>query len=114
MASNRLVQYVSESFHELKKVTWPTKIQAVNISILVVSFVLVAALFFAGIDYLFNLGYTKLIDLGPIRAGTEAPAASDVEVTPAEIQTDGGSVEVTPLEITPEAPAEEAPAADAQ
>lgn len=60
---NRLVQYFIDSAHEVRKVTWPTKIQAVNICILVVSFVFVAAILFAGVDFLFNKGYSYLLEL---------------------------------------------------
>lgn len=60
---NRFVQYFIDSYAELSKVTWPTKIQAVNICVLVVVFVFAAALVFAGVDYVFNLGYEYLLNL---------------------------------------------------
>ena len=63
MSSNRLAQYFVDSFHELGKVTWPTRSRAVNICILVVSFVLLAAGAFAGIDFAFNKGYAYLLEL---------------------------------------------------
>lgn len=62
-SQNRLVKYIKESFHELSKITWPTKIQAVNICILVVTFVFVAAIVFAGIDFLLSRGYKFLLEL---------------------------------------------------
>ncbi len=56
-------QYFLDSWQELGKVTWPTKSRAVNICILVVSFVLIAAAVIAGVDFVFNKGYTYLLQL---------------------------------------------------
>jgi len=58
-----LKQYFIDSWHELGKVTWPTKNRAINICVLVVSFVLVAAAVIAGIDFVFNKGYAYLLTL---------------------------------------------------
>lgn len=63
MNSNRFTQYFVESYHELGKVTWPTKNRAINICILVVSFVLVCAAFIAGLDFVFNRSYLYLLTL---------------------------------------------------
>ncbi|MEK9132592.1 MAG: preprotein translocase subunit SecE [Patescibacteria group bacterium] len=63
MTQNRIVQYVLDSFHELGKVVWPTKNRAINICVLVVSFVLISAFAVAGIDYLFHAGYAYLLTL---------------------------------------------------
>lgn len=60
---SRIKQYFVDSFQELGKVTWPTKNRAINICILVVSFVLISAAVIAGVDFLFNRGYAFLISL---------------------------------------------------
>lgn len=60
---SRIKQYFVDSFQELGKVTWPTKNRAINICILVVSFVLISAAVIAGVDFLFNRGYAYLIFL---------------------------------------------------
>ena len=65
MAHNRLAQYFIDSFHELGKITWPTKLRAVNICILVLGFVVVAAALIAGIDFAFHQGYAYLLTLAP-------------------------------------------------
>ena len=62
MATNRITQYFVDSFHELGKVTWPTRNRAINICILVISFVFVAAVVFAGVDFLLHEGFTRLIE----------------------------------------------------
>lgn len=63
MHHNRLAQYFVESYHELGKVIWPTKNRAINICVLVVSFVLIAAAAVAGIDFVFHWGYSYLLTL---------------------------------------------------
>lgn len=61
MTHNRFIQYFIDSFQELGKVSWPTKNKAVNICVLVISFVLIATAFIAAIDYLFHQGYAYLL-----------------------------------------------------
>lgn len=61
--NNRLTAYVRDSFHELTKVTWPTKNQAVKLTMIVLGLCLVFAVFLAGIDFIANYGYTHLVNL---------------------------------------------------
>lgn len=63
MTKNFLLQYVLDSWHELDKVIWPTRARAINICILVVIFVFIAAAVIAGIDFLFHQGYRSLLEL---------------------------------------------------
>jgi len=53
--------YFLGSYAEMKKVTWPTKKQTVNYSLLVIGMSIGLALFFAGLDYVFNLGLEFLL-----------------------------------------------------
>ena len=53
--------YLVGSYAEMKKVTWPTKQQTINYSILVIGLSLGLSIFFAVLDYVFNLGITTLI-----------------------------------------------------
>lgn len=62
MSQNPIIQYFQESFQELGKVVWPTKNRAVNLCVLVVVFVLVVAAIVAGVDFLFNQGYSYLLN----------------------------------------------------
>lgn len=52
----KIITYISESISELKKVTWPTKSQTINFTLAVLGMSLGMALFFALLDYAFNLG----------------------------------------------------------
>lgn len=53
--------YFVGSYAEMKKVTWPTKQQTINYSLLVIGLSIGMAVFFAVLDYIFNLGITTLI-----------------------------------------------------
>jgi preprotein translocase subunit SecE len=59
----RLRRYVAESWSELKKVTWPTRVQVRNLTVLV--FVISAAIgvFIAGVDYIFFQLIARLSEL---------------------------------------------------
>lgn len=54
-----LVQYFRETMAELRKVTWPTRQEWFNLTVLVLVVMVALALLLAGLD----LGYTKLLDL---------------------------------------------------
>ncbi len=58
---NAFTTYLRESYEEFRRVTWPTKNQAIRLSAIVLSFVLISAVFIGAIDFIFNLGYTKLL-----------------------------------------------------
>lgn len=53
--------YFVSSYAEMKKVSWPTKKQTINYSLLVVGLSIGMAVFFAVLDYVFNLGIAELI-----------------------------------------------------
>ena len=57
----KLIQYFKDSYAEMKKVTWPTKKQTIRYSALVIAMSIGMATFFSILDYVFNLGLTKLI-----------------------------------------------------
>lgn len=47
----KAVNFLKESWEELKKVTWPTKDESINTSIIVIGFIIVTALFLSFVDY---------------------------------------------------------------
>jgi len=53
--------YVLSSYAEMKKVSWPTKKQTINYSLLVIGLSVGMAIFFSILDYIFNLGIEKII-----------------------------------------------------
>lgn len=57
-----LVTYLKNARAEFKKVTWPTRQEAIQSTIIVVIFSIIIAVFLGVIDYVLNLGLTYLID----------------------------------------------------
>lgn len=58
---NRISTYVKESVQEMKKVTWPTKKETYNYTLLVIGVSLGFAIFLGLLDYFFNLGFESLV-----------------------------------------------------
>ncbi len=57
----KLIQYIKESYFELKKVTWPTKKETTNYTLLVIGISLSLALFIGVVDYLLSLAVEQII-----------------------------------------------------
>jgi len=60
-AIEAIKSYFIGSYRELKKVTWPSKKQTTNYSILVIAMSIGIALFFSILDYIFDLGFGIII-----------------------------------------------------
>lgn len=58
---SKLTAYIKESAAELKKVTWPTKKETYNYTLLVIGISLAVALFLGLLDYIFAQGFQILI-----------------------------------------------------
>lgn len=58
---NKIIAYFSDSIAELKKVTWPTKKETYNYTLLVIGISLGVAIFLGLLDYIFSLGFQTLI-----------------------------------------------------
>lgn len=56
------ISYINEVVGELKKVTWPTKKQTINMTVVVVAISVIVALYLAGIDFILNKLMTTLIN----------------------------------------------------
>lgn len=50
---NALVRYLKETRAELRKVTWPTRQQAINLTIIVLGVTIVMAIFLGAVDLVF-------------------------------------------------------------
>lgn len=62
MAFNSITNYIRGSFTELTKVVWPTKSQAVKLTIIVMVFCLLSAFVLGALDYGFNSLYTFILN----------------------------------------------------
>jgi len=64
MTDNPIVRYLRETRAELSKVTWPTRQEAVNLTIVVLIVVAVSALILGGFDFLFERLFEFILTLG--------------------------------------------------
>jgi preprotein translocase SecE subunit len=60
---NAASNYFTDSFSELKKVTWPSKSKAFRLSMIVLAFCFSAAIVIGLVDFLLNEGYGQLLIL---------------------------------------------------
>jgi preprotein translocase subunit SecE len=54
---NAIVQYVRETWYELRKVSWPTRVEAVNLTVVVIVVTSFLAIVLGLLDYLFSTGF---------------------------------------------------------
>ncbi|OGL59901.1 preprotein translocase subunit SecE [Candidatus Uhrbacteria bacterium RIFCSPLOWO2_12_FULL_46_10] len=59
--NNPIINYFKTSYHELVKVTWPTRQEATRHALLVIGLSLATAAFFGIVDYILSRGLEKLI-----------------------------------------------------
>lgn len=57
----KIVNYIKSAIAEMKKVTWPTKKETTQYTILVIIISLGIAALLGGFDYLFNLGIQAIL-----------------------------------------------------
>jgi preprotein translocase subunit SecE len=56
---NAIVRYLRETWFELKKVSWPTRAEAVNLTLIVVSVTTFLAIVLGLMDWLFATGFEQ-------------------------------------------------------
>ena len=57
-----MMQYIKSSIEEMKKVSWPTKKETYNYTLLVIGVSVAVAMFLGGLDYFFNMGLESIIN----------------------------------------------------
>lgn len=105
---NPIINYFEESFQEMRKVTWPTRNQAMRLTMLVLIFCLVSAIVIGAMDAVFNYGHQKLIEIAPAATSTTDETSSALtaeaqpesqpitaEATPGTINVNGQEIPVT-------------------
>jgi preprotein translocase subunit SecE len=58
---DKLSSYLKDSYHEMKRVTWPTKQEVRQHTLLVISISLGVALFLGIVDYILTIGLEQII-----------------------------------------------------
>jgi len=61
IGDNRLTRYFKETWYELKKVSWPTRREAVNLTLMVVAVTLFLAIVLGLMDWVFKYGVSLLV-----------------------------------------------------
>ena len=64
LANNRITRYLKEVRAEMRKVTWPSRAEAIRLSTIVMVVLLVASAFLALVDYAFSWLMRIVINLG--------------------------------------------------
>jgi preprotein translocase subunit SecE len=59
---DKIINYVKESFQEMKKVTWPTQRETKKYTFLVIGVSLGMAAFLGAVDFAFTIGIEKLLN----------------------------------------------------
>lgn len=57
-----IINYIKGAIVEMKKVTWPTKNEAKNYTILVIGISIAIAAFLGALDFIFTIGFEKFIN----------------------------------------------------
>ncbi len=61
LRDNRITNYFRETFYELKKVSWPTRAEAMNLTAMVVVVTAFLSIVLAVMDYLFQSGFSLIV-----------------------------------------------------
>lgn len=96
MKENVIKNYFKHSFEELTKVTWPTKNQAVKLTIVVLIFCIVFAVCLSVVDYGLEQLHTLMIEKINVQQTVDP-----VDVTATAETSDGQPITVTPVTTTP-------------
>jgi preprotein translocase SecE subunit len=98
------MNYVKDSIEELKKATWPTKNQAVKLTIITIVFTILATLLLSVSDLVFKEGYQGLLNSSnkvqsqPVNVSQPTqPTAEDINVEDLGINltdTEGNEINV--------------------
>lgn len=93
------MNYFKDSIEEIKKVTWPTRNRALQITIITIVFTFISTVFLTFVDFSFKKGYDFLTDISPKVQNDAAENAPQVDLGGIEA-TDSNGNPVT-LPITP-------------
>ena len=61
LKNNRVVEYLRETWFELKKVSWPTRSEAINLTFIVAAVTMFLALVLGLLDYIFQTAFRLLL-----------------------------------------------------
>lgn len=93
------LQYLKDTRGELRHVSWPTQMQTIVYTVLVIVLSLLVAVYLGFLDYVFTTGLARVIEFLPQSASTEllVPDLITAETTPIE-----GDTPASPTPVAPE------------
>ena len=59
---DKLIKYIKSSIEEMKKVTWPTRKETRNYTLMVIGISLGVAAVLGGLDFIFSMGIDALLN----------------------------------------------------
>jgi preprotein translocase subunit SecE len=63
LRDNRVTQYFRETWFELKKVSWPTRSEGLNLTLMVIVVTAFLSIILALMDYVFSTAFTQFVNL---------------------------------------------------
>lgn len=57
----KIQRYLTSSLEELRRVVWPTRKQAIALTVVVLVFTAIVAVYLSGLDYIFRTALEKFI-----------------------------------------------------
>lgn len=81
------VQYLKDTRGELHHVAWPTRVQTVIFTILVIALSILISLYLGFFDFLFTTGLGKIVDTLPGAAPQIQAEEPTIEFTPVSTST---------------------------
>lgn len=82
-----LIQYLKDTRSELNHVAWPTRLQTIVYTILVILISILISLYLGFFDFLFTTGLGKVIEGVPQQAAQEIPFENSIEISTTTIGT---------------------------
>lgn len=74
-----ITSYIKETKAEMKHVSWPTRKQSVNYTLLVIAISILTAILLGFFDFIFTLGLEKVVESRPYGSNSAIPAATSTE-----------------------------------
>lgn len=89
----KVIQYIKDTKSEMKHVSWPTRKQSINFTLLIIAISIVTALLLGFFDYFFSIGLEKTISSQENIPAGQVIQGDTVQFNAGDVTTD---IEETP------------------
>ena len=97
------MKYIKESVEEIKKVTWPTKKHAIQITVITIVITAISTALLTFVDGMLQNGYGKLLEMSPKSSYQNLVNPADLGIDATQIQlkdAEGNNVDEAGFTIT--------------